>query len=1048
MISRLRAGAPFAVLALLCLPAVHPYLGGDVPRTNDLATHIYRAFELEQLIRAGNLFPRWGPHLVHGYGYPVFNYFAYLSHYVITLVHLITGLGYLWAYRLVVIFATLASAWGTFLLARDLLKSETSGLIAAIGFVYSPYLLMTAHVRGGLPESLALSAFPFALWTWRRAATGQRHFVLWGGVAYAALVFSHNGSAVQVSPLLLAFALWSGRANLRHAIAYTSVAAIVGLLLSAFYWLPALAELSFAQIEEGYASTGIVYQNHFTPLHRLFTYPPVPVDSDMLNPPVSNPVAFLTLGLAIPALIIALRSRSEILADLLCLSALALGCLFLVLPQSRMIWDGVPLLQRTLWPWRFVGPASLFIALVASTLVNCRLQGVGVGRQSFTSYLQLLIGPIILILVMINGLPWLYPPREPIAAPEGIADLAAFELPPWLIGTSSAAEYLPRWVSKQPDSEEQQKMLFINPDPDRLDRSRLPTGVVAQHVTNELLREEYRFESQSDLTLTFRHFFFPGWRATLDDNPTTIKITQPHGLMAIDVPAGEHTLALNFGSSPVRMIAGCLSVTALVFVALQLALVKGEKPQVIRVASNLIPETPRLSMTGWQALGPYCILSSVIIPIFFASAYIDNPLRRHGLTPGNQPLTMQHALGDDLGGELLLHGYSLSSESIAADDDVYLDLYWQARKHLGVVYGFNVRLLDARGRMWNRLEIVRPVSWRFIPGTDFWPPDKYILDNYAVRALSGTPPGDYQLEVVVFHRDTLQSLDVTRVGPLHISTPDRSSYSSSDPLTIMGGETIALRDLIFDRREASPGDAMGVHAVWQSMGTVAPYETHLTLISRVGEKAAIFEFPLSDSYPPSAWQRGDILRDQYIFRIPASLPDGVFEWRLALSTKATGTTEEYSSGITLTVVAPERRFNVPSLSERLNVSLGEQIVLVGYTLGEEIYQPGDSLDVTLIWQSEEHVSIPYHVFVHLVGADGLLAAQSDGEPDEWNRPITGWMPGEFVSDPHTLHLPYDIPSGTYVLRAGIYHPSTGERLPTNLHADGSVLVTVVEVTGK
>ena len=101
MISRLRACASYAVLALLCLPAVHPYLGGEVPRTNDLAMHVYRAFELEQLLRAGTLFPSWGPHLVHGYGYPIYNYFAYLSHYLITLVNLITGSGYLWAYRLV-----------------------------------------------------------------------------------------------------------------------------------------------------------------------------------------------------------------------------------------------------------------------------------------------------------------------------------------------------------------------------------------------------------------------------------------------------------------------------------------------------------------------------------------------------------------------------------------------------------------------------------------------------------------------------------------------------------------------------------------------------------------------------------------------------------------------------------------------------------------------------------------------------------------------------------------------------------------------------------
>ena len=45
------------------------------------------------------------------------------------------------------------------------------------------------------------------------------------------------------------------------------------------------------------------------------------------------------------------------------------------------------------------------------------------------------------------------------------------------------------------------------------------------------------------------------------------------------------------------------------------------------------------------------------------------------------------------------------------------------------VYGFNIRLRDVHSRLWNTSEIVRPRGWRFMPGTDFWPPDKYVIDN-------------------------------------------------------------------------------------------------------------------------------------------------------------------------------------------------------------------------------------------------------------------------------------------------------------------------------
>ena len=1045
MVWRLRSVAPFAVLALLCLPAVYPYLGGDVPRTNDLTAHVYRAFELEQLALSGTLFPRWGPHLVHGYGFPVYNYFPYLSHYLITITHLVSGLGFLWAYRLVVIGVIIASSYGAFLLGRDLFKSEAAGLLGGVAFVYSPYLLLTAHVRGGLPESLALAVFPFVLWMWRRAAHGKRSYITLGAVAYATLVVSHHGFAVQVSPVLLVFALWAGRINLIRAIRYTAVTAIAGLCLSAFYWLPALAELGFAQINEGYASAGIVYYNNFSPIRALFRYPPIPVDSDMLNPPVSNPVPVVTLGLAILATIFGLRAERSIRDNLNSISILAVFCLFLVLPQSQLIWDLIPLLQRTLWPWRLVGPGSLFLALVAGVLATCPWQKLGYGGDPSSFKFQFVSGPILVVLVMANGLPWLYPPREPITAPEDVADLAAYELPPWLIGTTCCAEYLPKWVAQLPDSTGQQATLYSDRDPDRLDRSRLPSGTVAEHRVNELLREQYHLELPSDVTLSFRHFFFPGWRATLDERPIPIRVTNPHGLISIDVPAGTHTLDLYFGPTPVRRIAVTLSLTSLLLIVYSLSVGKRDKLRITPSSSHFESEPLYIPMNS-PSLPAYCFASLIIIPLFLASAYIDNPLRRHGLSSGNQPVKMEHRLGMDFEGELWLHGYSLSQQTISADEDVQLDLYWQAQKPLGVVYGFNVRLRGAGGLIWNTLETVRPTGWRFVPGTDFWPPDKYILDNYAVRPLPGTPPGEYQLEVVAFHRDTLAPLGTRVVGPLNISMPDRSSYIDAAPVATMANGSITLLDLTFDRPAAAPGDLVGVHAVWHSEGVMDNYQVQLALVlPTTGESVAVFEFPLGKGYPSSIWKRGEFLRDQYVFRLPADLSAGEFEWRMQLQSHGIPTSDDYQSGVTLNVVAPDRVFQAPLLSARLNAHMGDQIMLAGYLLSKTSLKSRGSLDVTLVWQANEEIANYYHVFLHLIDADGYIVAQSDGEPADWSRPTTGWLAGEFVPDQHILQIPSNIDAGAYSLHTGLYDPDTGERLRIMKHEDGSLLFAVVDL---
>jgi len=1019
MVLRLRQRASFVLLALISLPAVFPFLGGNLPRTNDIATHVFRAFELEQLLRAGVLLPRWGPQLVHGYGYPIFNFFPYLAHYLIALTHMAAGVDYLWAYRLVAVGVTFAAGWGAYLCAGDLFGDESAGLLAAVGYVYCPYLLMTANVRGGLPESLALAALPFALWSWARVARGERAFVLWGGVAYSVIILSHNGSALQLSPLLLAYALWRGRKCMAAALGRISAAAGLGLGLAAVYWLPALLELDFVQVASGYASTGIVYHQNFTPLSGLFTYPPLPVDSDLLNPPVSSPVAVVTLGLALLALWRRRAARAAHGRELTWLGLLSLAALYLVLPHSRWIWDALPLLQLTLWPWRFVGPASFMLALLAAGALPERAGG----------RIPLLL--ICVALIIANGLPWFYAPREPLIAPESAADLARFELPPWLIGTSTTAEYLPLWVQQLPDSEAQRDALLSDPDPDRLLRARLPAGVRAEHVHNQLLRDEYRVLAEQSTTLTFRHFYFPGWRASLDGSPTHLRVTRPHGLMAVSVPAGEHTLMLSFDSTPARRWAGGFSLAALA-----LAIVLG-----FRLSAARLPVRFRL-----MAMGPVWLFAAVWLPLFLFSTRVENPLRRHGLAPGNQPLSMENALGIDFGGEFWLHGYSLSASAIPADGEVQLDLYWQALRRLGLSYGFNVRLRDGDDRLWNTPEIVRPQGWRFMPGTDFWPPEKYVLDNYALRPLPGTPPGEYQLEVVAFRKDTLQPLHTARLGSLHITHPDRTSFVGTWPLALLGEEWWTLWDFQVDRAEAAPGDLIGIHAVWGGVGVVTERRNvRLSLEETDGENGAQFDFQLSPDYPSGRWQPSEVLRDQYIFRLPAALPGGEYSWRLTLLRPDGSPVGEFVPVSGINVVEPQRSFNPPKGAELLDISLGEQAVLAGFLLDGRTFAAGDKLALTLVWWARTEIPESYHVFVHLLDEHGVLRAQSDGEPAGWTRPTPGWLPEEYVSDFHAVTVPGDLEPGRFSLRSGMYHPRSGERLTSSEFLHGSVVVAEIIV---
>jgi len=77
-------------------------------------------------------------------------------------------------------------------------------------------------------------------------------------------------------------------------------------------------------------------------------------------------------------------------------------------------------------------------------------------------------------------------------------------------------------------------------------------------------------------------------------------------------------------------------------------------------------------------------------------------------------------------------------------------------------------------------------------------------------------------------------------------------------------------------------------------------------------------------------------------------------------------------------------------------------------------------EVTLYWLALKENGQDYKAFVHLLGADGGVIAQQDGDPVGGFTPTTRWRPGEIIADRHVITLPPDLPPGEYGLRAGMY----------------------------
>lgn len=116
------------------------------------------------------------------------------------------------------------------------------------------------------------------------------------------------------------------------------------------------------------------------------------------------------------------------------------------------------------------------------------------------------------------------------------------------------------------------------------------------------------------------------------------------------------------------------------------------------------------------------------------------------------------------------------------------------------------------------------------------------------------------------------------------------------------------------------------------------------------------------------------------------------------------------------------------IPERPAAIFGQDQVMLLNLRSEGRLQPGETVIVHADWLALKPVDFDYNIFLHLDDAAGATLAQVDVQPQNGARPMTGWRPGEIISDSYSLAIPPDAPAGLR-LRLGLYNWQTLARLP-------------------
>jgi len=794
------------------------------------------------------------------------------------------------------------------------------------------------------------------------------------------------------------------------------------------------------------------------------------------------------------------RTREQRLHIWLMLAGAAVY-LFMALPISRPVWGALPLIDFVQFPWRFVGRAALPVAFLAGVAFADRrpptdqrpttndqprtTNATRHSRRSAVGHRWSAVGPMLAIaLLFLEAVPNLYPrycQEEPFPT---IMTVHAYERATGLVGVDPEGSYFPRTVAERPTGSPLEADFAAGRTPQRFDATTLPAGATLRDVVYSCRGVTLTVASPQPFTARYLSFDFPGWSARVDGARVPITAEDPTGLITFAVPAGEHRVEVRWGATPLRL--GLVALSALAALGVVVVVSGGWRAGSLVLRERVGERALKRRGAGQQGSGgdaesaasdatwsgrqlptndqrptttlprrdliALAVLALALLGAKLVFDRVETPLRRAGAPP-------VAAAGGLAGGELRFDGFNLSRATVAAGATFDIDLAWTALAPPGVDYQSDVWLVGPDGLIWSVKGTERPRVFEDAPPTRQWQPGEWAWDSREVAVLSGAPPGRYDIVLTLFDKATLQPVTLTdaggaAVGPAAVigtitiinptAPPD---FAPQYPLAAAVAPGLNLLGYNQDRTAAVPGERLLLTLFWECDEPALCERFTVRLEDDAGQTAQTWQLPIvREDFAADEWPAHGRLREQYQLQLPAALETGQYHFVVG-------------DGVALEpiqVTAPERTFAPPALSLELNAPFAAadgQLIATLVGLAEPSPQPspegrGSALPcspapllpcpIPLIWRAEAETLTDYRVFVHLVDATGAIVAQSDAAPANWTRPTTGWLPGEYVLDTHTLALPATLPDGPLSLRVGLYDPDTGQRLITGA-ADFAVI---------
>lgn len=523
------------------------FISGYFPMHDD--TQVARVVVMGRALRQGQFPVRWVSDLGYGYGYPIYNFYGPLPYYV--------G-GSLYAAGVDSVVATKAMFGIGALIGAVFLYLSLEpiiGMLAAVTgsllFLYAPYHAVDIYVRGAVDEYWAIAFLPVLLWGILRVCENKRQTtgIVIGSLGLFGVIVSHTILGFLTTILFAAGTLIYGiieyiqKRSISRSTIFLCLILVLGLGLSAFFWLPAFGELRVTGVAAMVKNAPTNFFDHFVCINQLWDSPwgyggSAPGCIDGMSFKLGKLQLILSIAGIVAFIVSVIRKKLTKTTGLMIIASL----LFLVsvvgtIDVSKPIWSLVPFVSFIQYPWR---------------LLSFTILAMGVCGGYFISTLPNRNTRIVVALIVIAVCIFM---NSKLFKPQYIYFSASknYETSQELRFNISkiSDEYLPPAIIKPTIVND----IVIQP----IDNSKT---LQVNFLKNSDTYLKAQVVSSSQQQVVLKKAYFPGWQYLV--NGKIIVPTIVHGLPSVVVFKGISIIEAKFTDTPIRVWGNFIAVATFI----------------------------------------------------------------------------------------------------------------------------------------------------------------------------------------------------------------------------------------------------------------------------------------------------------------------------------------------------------------------------------------------------------------------------------------------------------------------------------------------------